>query len=78
MHASARKRDIISRNCDIVFVEFAVNDERTAGKRERNSREGLIRKLLKAGIDVVIVYTYSGVMLEDMLADKVPGINQRF
>lgn len=72
------ERDIISRNCDIVFVEFAVNDVKEPREKRERSREGLIRKLLKAGIDVVIVYTYSGVMLEDMLADKVPELISDF
>jgi len=67
------KRDIVERNCDIVFVEFAVNDnEQTAEKRFR-TREGLIRKLLENGkIDLVFTYTFMMDMYEDMKNGEVP------
>ena len=64
------EQDILSRNCDIVFVEYAVNDKDMPSKERKLCREGLIRKLLgyeKREFDVVVVYTYYGGMLQDML-----------
>lgn len=66
------ERDIISKNCDLVFVEFAVNDRGLEKEYRLRCREGLIRKLIKAGCDVVIVYTYCGQMYEPMMNGKVP------
>ena len=49
-------RDVLPYDCDIVFVETAVNDDPEA---RGACREGLIRKLLADGrFDVVLVYTY--------------------
>ena len=66
------ERDIISKNCDVVFIEFAVNDRGMAQDYRLRCREGLIRKLIKADCDVVIVYTYCGEMYEPMMNNKVP------
>lgn len=63
-------QEIIAHGCDLVFIEYAVNDD-GVGPYER-SREGLIRKLLQRRCDVVAVYTYNEPMYADMLAGKAP------
>jgi hypothetical protein len=64
--------DIIQRGCDIVFVEFAVNDRGMQAGMRMQTREGLIRKLMKADIDVVLTYTFCQEMYADMNNDRVP------
>lgn len=73
------ERDLISRGCDLVFVEFAVNDNETPADQRERTREGLLRKLLKNGAtDVVLTYTYSQPMYEAMVSDEVPASVQDF
>jgi hypothetical protein len=67
------QRDLLSRGCDLVFVEFAVNDEGVEADRRMRTREGLLRKLLKAGCDVVLAYTFSQAMYADMIAGHLPA-----
>jgi hypothetical protein len=67
------ERDIINRKCDMVFVEYAVNDIGEKSEKRMRSREGLIRKLLKEDRDVLITYTYIQEMYKDMINDKVPA-----
>lgn len=65
--------DIISRNCDIVFVEFAVNDMQMSADMRNACREGLLRRLLKnTSADIVLTYTYMEEMLPDMLRHVLP------
>lgn len=67
------KRDLIDTGCDLVFVEFAVNDNDVPTERRGRTREGLLRQLLADGNrDVVLVYTYCQDMYEDMMAGRVP------
>ena len=66
------QRDIIDKNCDLVFVEFAVNDRGMEKEYSVRCREGLIRKLIKADCDVVLVYTYCREMYEPMMKGEVP------
>ncbi|MFZ6030318.1 MAG: SGNH/GDSL hydrolase family protein [Chloroflexota bacterium] len=67
------ERDLIERGCDLVFVEYAVNDEGVASERRFHSREGLLRKLLRGeGCDIVLTYTYSQGMHADMIQGTVP------
>ncbi|WP_221469563.1 SGNH/GDSL hydrolase family protein [Cohnella nanjingensis] len=67
------QRDLIDTGCDLVFVEFAVNDYGTPTNRRNRTREGLLRQLLADGRrDVVLVYTYNQPMYEAMMADGVP------
>ena len=40
------RRDLIGRGCDVVFVEFAVNDSGEPADKRMRTREGLLRKLL--------------------------------
>ncbi len=66
------EQDIICRGCDIVFVEYAVNDNKIETPIRNASREGLIRKLLKGtDADIVITYTYCAEMLEPMLRGEM-------
>ena len=67
------QRDLIDRGCDLVFVEYAVNDQgEPAGKRGR-TREGLLRKLLAGeGRDVVLTYTYSQEQYADITSGRMP------
>ena len=64
---------LIDKDCDIVFVEYAVNDYSRAKDDRARTREGVIRKLLKSEkCDVVIVYTFSSEMFKEMQANTVP------
>ena len=63
---------IIAKNCDLVFVESAVNDYEYESSYRSRCREGLLRKLIKSGCDVVIVYTYYNKMYNDMIQGKIP------
>jgi len=66
-------REIINRNCDLVFVEYAVNDWWFDTERRMRTREGLIRKLLQdEERDVVFVYTYGHYMFPFMIKNQVP------
>lgn len=65
--------EIIARDCDLTFVEYAVNDYTVETGRRNDAREGLIRKLLAAGQDVVLVYTFCQDMYDEMIAGKVPA-----
>jgi hypothetical protein len=67
------QRDLINRDCDLVFVEYAVNDRGTERESRRRTQEGLVRKLLSGeGRDVVFAYTYCPEMYEDMADGRVP------
>lgn len=53
------KRDLIDRGCDLVFIDYAVNDNETPENRRLRTREGLLRKLLSdPRRDVVLVHTF--------------------
>jgi lysophospholipase L1-like esterase len=66
------ERDLLAADCDLVFVEFAVNDGGAATERRNRSREGLLRKLLAdSDRDVVLAYTFSHIMYDDTVAGRV-------
>jgi hypothetical protein len=68
------ERDLIRRGCDLVFIEYAVNDNGVPVENRNRTREGLIRKLLKdEPRDLVFVYTYCQTMYQDMSEQKVPA-----
>jgi hypothetical protein len=68
------KRDIIDRACDLVFVEYAVNDNGTPSERRARAREGLLRQLLASGrSDVVLVHTFMREFHADMEAGRMPA-----
>ena len=61
--------DILAYQCDLVFVETAVNDGENAWGA---CREGILRKLMKNDCcDVVLTYTYCQSMYEAMLANEL-------
>ena len=67
------RRNIIERGCDLVFVEYAVNDDSEPPELRRRWREGLIRQLLAEGnCDILFTYTFCQSMYEDMIAGRVP------
>lgn len=66
-------REIIDRGCDLTFVEYAVNDHDKEPGRRGRTQEGLLRKLLAAGGDVVLIYTFCQEMYADMVAGNVPA-----
>jgi len=66
-------KQIIEKQCDLVFIEYAVNDRAKEQEYRFEVREGLIRKLLRYGkCDVVLVYTYDKTMQDYLLKGKVP------
>jgi hypothetical protein len=64
--------EILDRGCDLVFVEFAVNDFDQPTARRNRTREGLLRRLAVAPCDVVLVYTFRAEMLPDMETGRIP------
>lgn len=73
------QRDLIDRGCDIIFIEYAVNDNGVETAVRNASREGLIRKLANnTEADLVITYTYSGDYLPYMLEGKFPDTITEF
>lgn len=73
MHALFRvEQDILSHPCDLVFVEYAVNDADMSRDIRQRTREGLIRKLWQADCDLVFTYTFDRAMLPDMTAHRLP------
>ncbi len=67
------ERDLLQRNCDLVFVEYAVNDRDQNAEIRRKAREGLIRKLLSRGAcDVMLVYTFAQDMYKEMVEGNIP------
>lgn len=67
------RSSLVERGCDLVFVEYAVNDSAHPVQRRRRSREGLVRQLREDGLrDVVLVHTFMHGMYEDMLAGRRP------
>lgn len=73
------QKEFIDYGCDIVFVEYAVNDHSVDRDERMRTREGLIRKLLAANIDVVLVYTYFSEMYDgnvDALPQSIADFEQ--
>jgi hypothetical protein len=67
------ERDILSKDCDIIFVEYAVNDFYAPHERRKRTREGLIRRLIEGSdSDLVLTYSYLQAMYADMEAGNVP------
>lgn len=68
------RANILERGCDLVFVEYAVNDSGEPSARRRRTREGLVRQLLADGRrDVLFTYTFMPNMYEDMQAGRMPA-----
>ncbi len=69
---SLAEKEFIETSCDLVFVEYAVNDHGVDRDERMRTREGLIRKLLAANIDVVIVYTFYQNMFKQADQGELP------
>ena len=69
---------VLARDCDLVFVEYAVNDLDQPTALRNRTREGVLRQLLAAGVDVVLTYTFSSEMQADMAAGRVPATIAEF
>ncbi|GIO41422.1 SGNH/GDSL hydrolase family protein [Paenibacillus apis] len=81
------KRDLLDRGCDLIFVEYAVNDNDLPTERRMATREGLIRKLLAGESakgegkqtmdepvrDIVLVHTICQKMYEGVLSGQIPA-----
>ncbi len=68
------QRDVIARGCDLVFVEYAVNDQETPSVRRARAREGVLRQLLVGGRrDVVLVHTFMREFHAEMAAGRMPA-----
>lgn len=73
------QRDILEAGCQLVFVEFSVNDYALEPARRMAAREGLIRQLLRRGeADVVLVYTFRQEMYAEMLRGEAPATIAEF
>ena len=73
------QRDLIDRGCDVVFIEYAVNDEEISTAKRYRSREGLIRKLLQGDVrDLILVYTFYDSMIMHMDNDSYPPSIEEF
>ncbi|ANE45741.1 hypothetical protein SY83_04870 [Paenibacillus swuensis] len=72
------KRDITDQACDLVFVEYAVNDPADSGERRIKVRESLLRQLMKSDCDIVLVYTFHQSMYGDMAKGNVPDTVAEF
>ncbi len=65
--------EMAQRGCDIIFVEFAVNDSVKSSEFRMRTREGLVRKILaKTDADIVFVYTSMDNMYDDMRDGRLP------
>lgn len=64
--------DLPAAGCDLVFVEYAVNDADQPPGRRARSREGVLRQLLAAGADVVLVHTFRPEMHTAFAAGSLP------
>ncbi|NHN31067.1 SGNH/GDSL hydrolase family protein [Paenibacillus agricola] len=73
------QKDLVDRCCDLVFIEFAVNDLQVATDLRSRTREGLVRKLLRdEARDLVLVYTYSQPMYKDIAEGRIPSSIDEF
>lgn len=69
------ENELAAKDCDLIFIEFAANDEGLEQSLRSRSREGLVRKILKnTDADIVFTYTYIQDMLDDMIAGNVPSV----
>lgn len=53
------ERDVISKNPDLVFVEFSVNDTVIPTEQSKQSMEGIVRRLQSIDTHPIIVFVYT-------------------
>lgn len=69
------REDIIDKHCDIVFLEYAVNDFYTPQQIRFDQMEGLIRRIKEESkCDIVLVYTYLQDMQKDFIQNRYPDV----
>lgn len=68
------KQHVTDHKPDLVFVEFAVNDNRWLMQFVRETMEGIVRQIWKAGsrTDICFIYTFSNENLPVLQAGKFP------
>jgi len=71
--------ELADKNCDLIFIEFAVNDIFDDADHRMRTREGLVRKIMNnTSADIVFVYTYMHELYDDMMAGRVPDTIAEF
>ena len=70
-------RDVLSASPDLLFVEFAVNDDQDAGHAERECRrgmEGILRaaRMSNPSMDIVVTHFVNPPMLEQFKQGQTP------
>lgn len=70
-------RDVLSTRPDLLFVEFAVNDDQDASHPERECRrgmEGILRqaRVANSALDIVVTHFVNPPMLELLKQKKIP------
>ena len=65
---------VLAHKPDLVFVEFAVNDQGKPAQAVRESMEGIVRQIRKANpnTDICFVYTFSKPQLENYQLGRFP------
>ncbi len=68
------QQDVLSKQPDLLFVEFAVNDGGASPEQIIRCMEGIVRQTWRAypECDIVFVYTIAGNMLETTQQGKLP------
>lgn len=73
------REDIIQKSCDLVFIEYAVNDYYTPQTRRNDQMEGLIRRIRnESNADIILVYTYLQEMYHALINQELPEIIQDY
>ncbi len=67
--AARTKQDVLSKNPDVVFIEFSVNDEDTLEFEE--SYEGIIRQILSFRLDTAVILIYNMYYDSGKSAEKI-------
>ena len=68
------EQDVLIKEPDLVFIEFAVNDSGAAPEQIHRCMEGIVRKIWKQDptIDICFVYTLAGNMLDTLKRGEAP------
>lgn len=69
------QHDLLSKNPDLVFVEFAVNDGSGGEKPMKRAMEGIVRQIWKANpaADIVFLYTMAQPMFAVYAKGEIPS-----
>lgn len=67
------KKDVLDHKPDLIFVEFAVNDNNLAPQIIHQTMEGIVRQIWRVDklIDICFVYTLTGTTAETLVEGKV-------